>query len=415
MRIRLCWVFLTCVMVLFLAACGRLQERRATRIANEQTDASSLPTPQQPTSAPLPTPADTAQETPAPVATNTPEMALVTPPTQATPVTQAGTSNAPCGNTLAIAPIAAGYGADGPYAVKTQAIPHPAWAGQEVTLFYPAGLENQATPVIFFGHGFAATNTLWYDGLMRHIASRGYTAVYSPYSIRGLDFDAKYEQMWEGFLAATQSSVQPLDLSRVGFSGHSFGAGAVPAMAYRGLVEQGWGREGAFLYIMAPYFMLDISNNQIAQLPGHINVLVQVYADDLTNDPRIAIDLYQALPIPTAQKDYVVVNSASLGTCSLQADHLTPGSAPRMVDGLDYYAVYRLFDALADYTFNRNEVGRQVALGHGSELQVNMGVWPETGAPLTPLTSQYNNPTATLPESAYQNPWSAPANSRADN
>lgn len=412
MRKRMLWVVVLCL-TLALAACGRAQDRRATRVAGRQTDTPVLPTQPQPTSPPLTTP-ESPQATLPPAATSTPESALVTPPAGATPVTQAGTSTERCGNTLAIAPIASGYGADGPYGVETQTIPHPAW-NAEVTLFYPAGRQNQATPVIFFGHGFAATNTLWYEGLMRHIASRGYTAIYSPYPIRGLDFDAKYEQLWQGFLAATQSSVQPLDLTRVGFVGHSFGGGAVPAMAYRGLVEQGWGTEGAFLYVLAPYFMLDISNNQIAQLPGRINAVVQVYADDLTNDPRIAIDLYQALPLPAAQKDYVVVNSATLGTCSLQADHLTPGSAPRMVDGLDYYAVYRLFDALADYTFTGNEVGRQVALGHGNALQTDMGVWPETGAPVTPLTSQYDNPTASRPESAYQNPWGAPVNSRADN
>lgn len=407
-------IFSLLVVLLTLIACGQGQvaDRLATRRAD--TGSASSPAATAPPVVPISPAATTAPLEPTVAAPTTPIEAATPIPDQPETVvaTLAGNTPEKCGNSLAPGPIEQGYGADGPYTVLTQAIPHPAWAGHEVTLFYPAGLESQAVPVIFFAHGFAATSTTWYEGFAKHVASLGFVFVYSPYPIRGTDFTTKYDQMWSGYMAAVQQSKQPLDLTRVGFAGHSLGGGAVPALAYRGLVEQGWGTNGALLYLMAPWYMLDVSNSQLQQLPAHTKMQIQVYGDDLTNDPRIAIDIYRSIPVPASEKDYVVINSAQQGDCELKADHLTAGSAPNMINALDYYGVYRMFDALADYAFNGREIGKRVALGHGDPLQMNMGVWPDTGAPLADLVSEYANPTPNRPESAYMHPYDAPANPR---
>ncbi len=407
------------VILIALIACGQGQatDRIADRIATRRGDTGNAIAPtqapgnvQSPVVAPT---LDTELGSP-PTPTSIPEVN----PTPAAPSSGSGTAvtvaGAPeaCGSTFAPGPIAEGYGADGPYGVTVQTIPHPAWDGHEVTIFYPSGLEGQAVPVIFFAHGFAAISPTWYAGFANHVASRGYAFVFSPYPILGRDFGVKYDQIWAGFQAAVEQTKQPFDLSRVGFAGHSFGGGAVPALAYRGLVEQGWGKSGALLYLLAPWYLLDISQAQLQQLPANTKVHMQVYGDDLTNDPRIAIDIYKSIQVPASEKDYVVINSATFGDCFLEANHLAAGSAPGMTNSLDYYGVYRLFDGLADYTFNGNDIGRRVALGHGDPLQTDMGVWPETNAPLADLTSEYANPQPNRPESDYSNPFDGPANPR---
>lgn len=407
-------IFSLFVILLTLIACGQgpVVDRLATRRVD--TGNAGVPAPTTPSVAPIaPGPtivgAEPTVDSPAaPIQETTPDQSQP----ENVVATLAGNTPEQCGSILAPGPIAQGYGANGPYAVLTQAIPHPAWAGHDVTLFYPAGLENQAVPVIFFAHGFAAISTTWYEGFAQHVASLGFVFVYSPYPIRGTDFTTKYDQMWSGYMAAVQQSQQPLDLTRIGFAGHSLGGGAVPALAYRGLVEQGWGANGAFLYLMAPWYMLDVSNSQLQQLPAHTKMQIQVYGDDLTNDPRIAIDIYRSIPIQTSEKDYVVINSARQDDCELKADHFAAGSAPDMINTLDYYGVYRMFDALADYAFNGREIGKRVALGHGDPLQMDMGVWPGTNTPLADLVSQYNNPTPNRPEDAYMHPFDAPANPR---
>ena len=74
---------------------------------------------------------------------------------------------------------------------------------------------------------------------------------------------------------------------------------------------------------------------------------------------------------------------------------------------MDYYAYYRILDALCDYTFNGNLAGKEVALGSGSSSQVQMPVG------LTNL-EQTDYPTVAIPESDYGFPCSSLANPRND-
>jgi hypothetical protein len=79
-------------------------------------------------------------------------------------------------------------------------------------------------------------------------------------------------------------------------------------------------------------------------------------------------------------------------------------------NGLDYYGVYRLVDALADYTFNGNRDGKKIALGGGSPEQRFMGTWPD-GQPVKELEAT-DQPVVTHPQSFYLQPWDSPLNPR---
>ncbi|MGL5083581.1 MAG: alpha/beta hydrolase family protein [Microcoleaceae cyanobacterium] len=281
--------------------------------------------------------------------------------------------------TTMIPPIPSGYGSFGPYTATQTTFESPLWKLNQVHVYFP----QEATapvPVVFFAHAYGAIYPKFYGALIQHIVSQGYAVVFSPYQGRGADHSTRYQMLWAGFEAAVQKYPDRLDLNRVGFMGHSYGGGAVPAMAYRALVERGWGTQGSFLFIMAPYYSFEIQPEQLQRLPAQTKLLMQVYEEEQINDHRIAIALFNQFNLAASEKDYVVVRSDQNADCTLIANHETPASSGLWttleVNGLDYYGVYRLFDALADYTFQGSPGGKAVALGDGSDQQTYMGTWP---------------------------------------
>ncbi|MGB3509849.1 MAG: hypothetical protein WBA93_11510 [Microcoleaceae cyanobacterium] len=282
--------------------------------------------------------------------------------------------------TAMIPPIRNGYGALGIHSVSRETFPSPLWRFKQVHVYYPSGV-NSPVPVIFFAHAYGAIYPKLYDALIQHIVSQGYALVYSPYKGNIAHRD-RYEMLWSGFESAVKNYPEKFDLDRIGFMGHSYGGGAIPALAYRGIVEKQWGRQGAFLFIMAPYYSFEINNEQLQRLPPQTKLLLQVYEEDRVNDHRIAINLFNQFTFPTDEKNYVMIRSDQNLNCRLVADHETPLSSGLIrkkivVNGLDYYGVYRLFDALADYTFYGSLNGKSVALGPQSDRQTYMGSWPD--------------------------------------
>lgn len=307
-----------------------------------------------------------------------------------------------------IPPIREGYGADGPYAVKQQTVKNPEWRRKSVSVFFPVGVEGKA-PVIFFSHGFGQMDVeTGYPKLIEHIVSRGYILVYAPYPRLGRP-DRFYRILWGGFEAAVDEYGSRMDLSRVGFVGHSFGGGATPAMAYKGLVELGWGAKGALIYSMAPWYAYEIDDTRLARLPSHTKVVFQVYDQDKVNDERMALDLFNRIKVP--EKEFVVLRSEDRDGCRFVADHELPGHGVSHV--LKYYGVYRLFDALADYSFEGRREGAKLVFGSegGKSAPVFMGKWPD-GRPYAEAASYRAAPEPIHPESFYRNPWGDKKNAR---
>jgi len=199
----------------------------------------------------------------------------------------------------------------------------------------------------------------------------------------------------------------------VGFMGHSLGGGAVPYLARKGVVERGWGKRGVLLFVMAPWYLFGVTQQDLETFPPHAKLIMQVYDNDFTNDHRMAKDVFENISIPSSEKEYVTLFSDSWSSCTLDADHFTPlatGISFGKEDALDYYGVYRLFDALAAYTFTSDTAGKALALAHGSAQQRFMGKWP--GGPYVRELSATAYPEITHPESYYQNPWSNEINPR---
>lgn len=295
------------------------------------------------------------------------------------------------------------YGANGPYLPEIHEIASPLFPEKPVTIYLPLGVPTPV-PTIFFAHGYGGTEPIFYNTLLAHLASLGFAAVFSPYPT--LDTDGildRYETLWAGFEAAAAAFPTRLDLTRVGFAGHSFGGGAVPAMARRGIVDRGWGSAGALLFPMAPWYVYDMTPAELAGFPASATMIVSLYDDDVLNDHRIAADLFEAIGIPDANKVTLKLYSDAYGTPALEASHSVPTGPPfRVEDALDHYGVRKPLDALMDWTFNGNPVGRDVALGNGNFEQTFMGTWPD-GTPVVPAEVT-DNPVATKPQATYEFP-----------
>lgn len=277
-----------------------------------------------------------------------------------------------------IPPIQSGYGANGKFAVTVEKFASPLYDREKVQVFRPLGA-TEPLPVIFFAPGFNNNDPAEYRELINHIISRGFALVYAPFQIISGDItlhEKRYDTIWAGFEEAVKRFGASFDLTRVGFAGHSYGAAALPAMMQRGVVELGWGKNGAFIYAMAPWYYYQFNIKQFVEWPQQVKLMVQVYDNDGVCDHRMGKEIYDRANLPASEKEFVMLRSEERLGYKLDAEHGTP-SMGSDVNALDYYGVYRLFDALADYALNGSETAKRIALGNGSPEQRFMGRWPD--------------------------------------
>jgi dienelactone hydrolase len=296
-----------------------------------------------------------------------------------------------------------GYGADGTHSVGIDSFANPYFAGHNINVYYPSDTTGPV-PTIFYSHAYGANNPLYNDGLFYWVASKGYALVYVPYQTTGVTVPNRYANLLNGFRMAARSYPNIIDTTRAGFMGWSFGGGATIGNAYACFTQNNWGSNGRFMYSQAPWYSYNISQSQLQSFPQDVKLLMQIFNDDSTNDHRMAIDIFQNINIPAAEKDFVLLQADTVNGYIYQAGHTVPTT--REFNAFDYYGCFRLLDALCDYTFHGNAAGKNVALGHGSSAQITMpsGLKPlvENMAPL-PL----------YPQAKYEFPCSDSVNLRA--
>ncbi|MDY6853754.1 MAG: hypothetical protein SWO11_03445 [Thermodesulfobacteriota bacterium] len=285
------------------------------------------------------------------------------------------------------------YGESGPYTMVEESFRNSMWLkGEPVTVLFPAEI-SEAVPVLFFLHGFGATKWIFYKSLLTHLVSRGFAVVYSPYPTLGINnsISERYEIIWNGFLEAADHYEARFDLQKVGFLGHSFGAGAVPAIAWKALMEEDWGRQGAFLFMMAPWYVHDMTDTKMDDFPEDANIIVQVYNEDAICDHRMAIDVFENIGTPYSRKAYYNVEKGLFN-----AEHSVPSD--RRVNELDRLAILTPLDALIDFTFEIADPndGYDYSLeGKGVHFQHNVTKDPEIIAGESKYLwrwSNYSNP-----------------------
>lgn len=306
------------------------------------------------------------------------------------------------------------FGGPGAYAVITETFPSPDWPEQVVTVLRPDGAAGRR-PVWFFAHGFGGSDPALYRELLAHLASHGAVVVFSPYPASLLDVAGNYAALFDGFTAAVERYPDRIDTSRVGFAGHSYGGGAVPALALRATRERGWGGDGLALLLLAPWYSYFVSDADLASFPARTQAVVQVYEDDGMNDHRMAIDVFTHLNLPVGDKDYLMIRSDRIEGYKYSANHRVPTGAgapgaDARFNALDAWGVLRIAQALSASALEGDAAARAVALGNGAAGQTQMGV-TATGRGLRRM-EETDTPVPLFPSTRYLQGWDRPLNPR---
>jgi hypothetical protein len=303
-----------------------------------------------------------------------------------------------------------GFGSDGMFLVSKITFQSPLNPSRNVEIFYPTEI-NKPKPTLFFSHAFGGDNSDYYKGLLEFVAKKGYVIIFSPYPTNGVTVNDRYNILWESFKKAVTDYPNLIDKTRVGFLGHSFGGGASFGLAYKGFVDEGWGTNGRFIFAMAQWYSFQLTQSQLQNFPANTKLVTQVYDEDVVNDHRMAIDIFKNINIPDAEKDFIYVNRSTIGNYNYLADHGVPNTVSAF-DAYDYYAIYRILDALIDYSLNGNQNAKSIALGGGSTEQITMPSY--NGQALTPLEVT-DNPSPKYSQSKYEYPCSNSINPRSSN
>lgn len=248
---------------------------------------------------------------------------------------------------VSFAAPAAGYGANGPFRSEKAELEIPGFK-DKASIYFPRGAKGKS-PVIFLSHGYGPNVAFAYETTITHLVSRGMIVVFGVFPMGG-QMENRYNILWSGYELAAAKYADRMDLTRVGFVGHSFGGGANPTMAYQGIVGKGWGSKGAFLMELAPWYTYYLTDAQMREFPPHVIHAVQVYDRDTLNDHRMSVDLYKSMPL--AANFYLSVATLTVEGCELQSMHGVPGH--KGAAAVKYYGMLRPMDMLADAAFNGN-------------------------------------------------------------
>jgi pimeloyl-ACP methyl ester carboxylesterase len=295
--------------------------------------------------------------------------------------------------------------------------------GQQYWIYEPDSPKPSSAPVIVFLHGWGGMNPLYYGAWLDHLVKRGNIVVYPRYQSNLLtpiqDFTPNTIQAVKDAVNRLQTEPGHVsaDFKKFAAVGHSLGgvlAASVAALAS----ESGLPRVSAVMAVEpgiteAP---INVPLADLKKLPSETLLLALAGDQDtLVRDTDAKRIYYESTRISANNKDFITLISDSHGRPALQASHRAPtahdkdydngegvsgapaeissrvGDASQasrsarldsmMVNALDFYGTWKLFDALCDAAFyNRN---REYALGN-TRQQRFMGVWSD-GVPVKEL------------------------------
>lgn len=295
-----------------------------------------------------------------------------------------------------------GYGSFGTEAVDSVLFVNAADSTFPSYVYYPKGI-SAAVPTVLFLGGNGANDPFGYRPFIQLIVSKGFAVVFVP-SPTSQPTLTRYHNLLTGFRQAAHEFSNVIDTTRVGFVGHSFGAGAGFSIANILFTQSNWGSNGRFIVASAQWYSYGITQYDLENFPANTYLLSVLFEEDKVCDHRMAIDIYRSIGIDESNKDLVYVSSSVEQDYAYSADHVAPNTLA-CYDAMDHYVLFRLTDAMMDFVFRKNESARNVALGNGNLSQ--------TGMPggLNPLMVA-DTISPRFPESRYGYPFSSSRNPR---
>jgi acetyl esterase/lipase len=304
-------------------------------------------------------------------------------------------------------PLQPAHGPGGADYAHARVISHEVKSGaQGWWLFVPSSPRPASAPIVVFCHGWGALDPEGYRAWIDHIVRRGNIVIWPNYQATlltpGADFLPNAIAGIRAALADLQhggAGIRP-DLSRVAIVGHSAGgvlsAEIAAAAQSSGLpffsavmpVEPGDGSQDGRKRVTVPHA-------DLSPIPAATRLLVVVGADDHRAYESLGLSFYaDTIRVPAANKNVIELESDDHGSPPLLANHAAPGASPDarpprralihefehagVVDALDWYGSWKLFDALSDCAFHGRECA--TALG-GGPAQTDMGTWSD-GVPV---------------------------------
>jgi acetyl esterase/lipase len=266
-------------------------------------------------------------------------------------------------------------------------------------LFEPSEPTPRSAPLVVFNHGWLAMDPAIYLGWIEHIVRRGRIVIFPRYQAGALTPPWTFAR---NAIQAVKLGIEELkkpghvapDTEQLAIVGHSAG-GAITADLAALAAAEGLPKPKAAMIVQpgrgmsrpeSPFFPAA----DYGKIPKDTLMLVVVGADDLVVGEIMARDVFARTPqIPPERKSYIVVQTDRHGAPPLLADHLSPCSPVRphafvigpRIDALDFYAYWKLFDALADFAFHGKN--NAYALGNTPEQRF-MGKWSD-GTPVKEL------------------------------
>lgn len=312
-------------------------------------------------------------------------------------------------------PVDSGFGADGSLLTKELVFGNSSFPEQNVYVFLPESVQTPV-PMLLFLHGYNGGNPDYFSHFIPHIVSNGTAVIFPTYSaVPTVNSEnvvmEKYQMLASGINEAFRKYGDLFDTTRVGIFGHSFGGGAVPWIALKYLSERGWGQKSSFMFVSAPWYVFGMNDSTYSKLPSNLKVNIVTYCDDAFNDHQMAVSMFNHLNVPLSEKRYFTFFSDTLDSMIQPANHFVPYGIENingLQDNLDYFGIFKLYDALQSYSFNGTTEGKACALGKHSRIQNWAGVWPD-GTAVKPIRST-DNPKAKRSENRYVFGWDSSLN-----
>lgn len=293
-----------------------------------------------------------------------------------------------------------GYGAYGDVTAYDRfEIENPAWVGAQplpAQVLVPQG-GAEPHPLIVYAHPFGGSDWTRARAFLEHVVSRDHVVVFVPYPTAGATVCERYDTLWGGVTSAVAAleAQANIDTSRIGIIGHSFGGGASSWLAQQAVAE-GWGSNGSFVYANAPWYTHRMETAGWSTLAG-MRLLLMGFADDDTNDPRIAIT--QQWNNWEGARKYVTLQSGEDGAgCSQTADHVVPatggGGGAVALNGLDTWGTWRHAALMAACAL-RGEADACAIVDGPTQAETSMGTWLVDDAEVPPALGT-DDPAATV-------------------
>jgi dienelactone hydrolase len=291
--------------------------------------------------------------------------------------------------------------------ITVDTVRHP--ASRTIALFiFRSSRAEQKSPCVLFCPAYGADNPAEYIGFINHITANGAVVLFPTYEAqlftrRTIEVGLRTDEI---FALASKAVKNSIDTTRIGFVGHSYGAGIIPAISERILHRQHWGKNGSFLYLMSPWYFPGTSERELSHFPESAFVMVQVFRNDNINDPRIGYNFFKMLDLPYSHKEFCMVT----GTAGKRViyDFRVPLGAQSIGcadDAVDTLALYQTVDSLFSGVFKKSSSARDYLFGKNPSTRTMV---LNSDSSLVMICSDTSQPE--LPKMPYVNSWISPRN-----